>query len=146
MQPLVTFIEWRTTVKSQRTSRVVVMLLLLIAPGFALAQGGGSSHWQLHGPPSPERGSMREIHGMMSQMGGMMEHMVDRIQAGPLTPEHTKQMGEMMGQMAYMMQKMSGMTGAEAPQQMAPMMERMTEIHKRMMSMMAVPPAAPKKP
>ena len=83
---------------------------------------------------------------MMSQMGGMMEHMVDRIQAGPLTPEHTKQMGEMMGQMAGMMQKLSGMTGAEAPQQMAPMMERMTEIHKRMMSMMAVPPAAPKKP
>jgi anion-transporting ArsA/GET3 family ATPase len=86
---------------------------------------------------------MREIHGMMYQMGGMMEHMVDRIQAAPLTPEQTKQMGEMMGHMADMMQKLSGMTGSEAPQQMAPMMERMTEMHKRMMSMMAVPPAAP---
>ena len=126
----------------RRIAISAVLIVLVCTPGFILAQGGGSpGHWQLH--PKPERGSMRAIHGMMSQMGGMMEHMVDRIEAGPLTPEQTKQMGEMMGHMADMMQKLSGMTGSEVPQQMAPMLERMTEMHKRMMSMMAVPPAAP---
>jgi hypothetical protein len=42
-------------------------------------------------------------------MGGMMQHMSERIQAGPMTPEQTKQMGEMMGHMGEMMNKMSGM-------------------------------------
>jgi hypothetical protein len=85
---------------------------------------------------------MREIHGMMSQIGGMMEHLVDRIQAGPMTPEQTKQMGEMMGHMASMMQKLADMKSADVPHQMVPMMEQMTAMHKQMMGMMAPPPPA----
>jgi hypothetical protein len=37
----------------------------------------------------------------------MMPPMADRVQAGPMPPEQTKQMGEMMGQMADMMNKLS---------------------------------------
>src|SRR4029453_3680765 len=94
--------------------------------------------------------------GMMQQMGGMMQHMADRIQIGPMTPEETKQMGEMMGQMADMMKKLWGMMGggmmsggmtssggqtgstmgADTPQQMQSMMERMTEMHNRLSGMM----------
>ena len=128
---------------SKRVMCMTVMAIYLLAPGFALAQGGGGGHLQFHGTPSPERGSMREIHGMMSQMGGMMEHMVDHIQTGPMTPEHTKQMGEMMGHMASMMQKLADMKSADVPQQMVPMMEQMTTMYKRMLGMMAAPQPAP---
>jgi len=41
----------------------------------------------------------------------MMRHMADRIQADPMTPKQTRQMSEMMGQMADMMNKLSGMMG-----------------------------------
>ena len=66
-----------------------------------------------------------QIEGMMQQMGGMMEYMVDRIQAGSLTPEQTKQMGEMMGHIAEMTNHLASMMsgavgGPEMPQQWRP--------------------------
>jgi Ser/Thr protein kinase RdoA (MazF antagonist) len=80
---------------------------------------------------------------MMSQMGGMMTHMVDMIQGGTMTPEQVKQLGDMMGHMADMMRKLPDMKTADVPQQITPMMERMTEMQKQMMSIMAAPKPAP---
>jgi hypothetical protein len=134
---------------------VAVMTMLIIAPGYALAQGPGHQ-MGMRGGMGPDSGSRMQMQGMMQQMGGMMQHMADRIQAGLMTPEDTKQMGEMMGHMAEMMNKLSGMMGggmmsssgqaggtmsADTPQQMQSMMERMTEMHKRMSGMMAHQPA-----
>jgi tryptophanyl-tRNA synthetase len=84
-----------------------------------------------------------QMEGMMQQMGGMMEHMADRIQAGPMTPEQTKQMSEVMRHIADMINNSYGMRGAETPQQILNMMERMTEMHKRLMSVIAAPQLAP---
>lgn len=133
-----------------------VLIVLVCTPGFILAQGGGSpTHWQLH--PKPERSSTMQMQGMMQQMGGMIEHMAARIQAGPLTPEQGKQMSELMVHIADMTNHLAwmisggpagaggAMTGPDMPQQMATMMERMTEMHKRMMSLIAVPASAPQK-
>ena len=139
-----------------------MLIVLVCTPGFALAQGA-TGHWLLHDPRgqgsawrskdwSGDAGSTMQMQGMMQQMGGMMEYMVDRIQAGPLTPEQTRQMSEMMGQIADMTNHLASMMsgavgGPEMPQQMATMLERMTEMHKRMISLMAEPqsasPAAP---
>jgi hypothetical protein len=86
-----------------------------------------------------ERGSAIQMDGMMQQMSGMMEHMADRIQAGPMTPEQTKQMSEVMRHIADMINNAYGMRGAETPQQILNMMERMTEMHKRLMAVMVGP-------
>ncbi len=116
------------------------LIILVGAPGFALAQGGGD-HWRLHNtsPSSAERGSAMQLHGMMQQMGGMMEHMAARIQAGPLTSDQTKQMSAVMGHIAEMMNNLYGMKGEETPQQMLNMLERMTDMHKRLMVVLAGP-------
>jgi hypothetical protein len=79
------------------------------------------------------------LDAMQQQMGGMLEHMADRIQAGPMTPEQTKQMSEVMRHIADMINNSYGMRGAETPQQILNMMERMTEMHKRLMAVMAGP-------
>jgi hypothetical protein len=42
-----------------------------------------------------------------------------------------------------MMSHRSWMTGEDTPQQMVGMLERMTEMHKRLMSVMAAPQPAP---
>ena len=131
----------------QRVLGAVLVVLVLI-PGFALAQGGGGNHWLLHdsrgrGPAdrgsAMERGSAMQMDGMMQQMSGMMEHIAARIQAGPMTPEQTKQMSEVMRHIADMINNSYGMRGAETPQQILNMMERMTEMHKRLMAVMAGP-------
>jgi len=139
-----------------------MLIVLVCTPGFALAQGA-TGHWLLHDPKgqgpiwrskdwSGDAGSAMQIEGMMQQMGGMMEYMVDRIQAGSLTPEQTKQMGEMMGHIAEMTNHLASMMsgaagGPEMPQQMATMLAQMTAMQKRMISLMAepqsTPPAAP---
>ena len=115
-----------------------MLVVLVFTPGFALAQGGGA--WR---PPAvgsgPDRGSRMQMQGMMQQMGGMLDHMAARIQAGPITPEQAKQMSEVMGHIADMMNNRSWMTGDDTPRQMSDMLERMTEMHKRMMSIMAAP-------
>jgi hypothetical protein len=95
-----------------------------------------------------------QMQGMMQQISGLMEHMAARIQAGPLTPEQATQMSEAMVNMADMMNHLlwmssggtagasgpgGAMTSANMPQQMTMMLERMTEMHKRMMAIMAVP-------
>src|SRR5713101_6652383 len=105
----------------------VVLVVLVLTPGFALAQGA-TGHWLLHDSRGmgPGRGSAMQIEGMMQQMGGMMEHMADRIQAGPMTPEQTKQMSEVMRHIADMITNAYGMGDAETPQQILNMMERMT--------------------
>ena len=136
-----------------------VLIVLVCTPGFALAQGGSGGHWLLHDPRgqgpawrskdwSGNTGSAMQIEGMMQQMGGMMEYLVDRIQAGSLTPEQTKQMGEMMGHIAEMTNHLASMMsgavgGTEMPQQMATMLERMTAMQKRMISLMAAPQSTP---
>jgi hypothetical protein len=81
-----------------------------------------------------------QLEGMMQQMGGMMEHMAARLQAGPLTPDQTKQMSAVMGHIADMLNTSYGMQGAETPQQILTMLEQMTEMHKQLMSVMAAPP------
>ncbi len=80
-----------------------------------------------------------QLNGMMQQMGGMMEHMAARIQAGPLTSDQTKQMSAVMGHIAEMMNNLYGMKGEETPQQMLNMLERMTDMHKRLMVVLAGP-------
>ena len=80
-----------------------------------------------------------QMDGMLQQMSGMMEHIAARIQAGPMTPEQTKQMSEVMRHIADMINNAYGMRGAETPQQILNMMERMTEMHKRLMAVMAGP-------
>ena len=114
----------------------VVLVALAVTPGLALAQGPGPG-MGMHGGMGSDSGSTKEIQGMMQQMGGMMEHMADRIQAGPMTPEQTKQMSEVMRHIADMINNSYGMRGAETPQQILNMMERMTEMHKRLMAVMA---------
>lgn len=128
-----------------------VLIVMVCTAGVALAQGG-SGHMQFH--PKPQRGSTMQMHGMMQQMSGMMEHMAARIQAGPLAPEQAKEMSEAMVHMSDMMNHLvwmisggtAGSSGpggavssADMPQQMTTMLERMTEIHKRMMTIMAAP-------
>lgn len=122
-----------------------VLVVLVCLPGFALAQGA-TGHWLLHNnrPTSPDRGSTMQMQGMIEQMSGMIEHMAARLQAGPMTPEQAKQMGELMGSVADMTSHLSwmmagGVTAPDMPQQMTTMMERMTEMRKRMMGMIAVP-------
>jgi len=126
----------------RRIAISAVLVALVWTPGFVLAQGGGSSHWLLHDPRGrgPAWGTAIQMQGIMEQMSGMMEHMAARIQAGPLTPEQTKQMGEVMAHMADMINTSFGMHGEETPQQVWNMMQRMTEMHKRMMSLIATPP------
>ena len=135
----------KTTIMSTpRLIHIMLMTLLLLAPSYVLAQEHGHR-------PGSEGAATKQIQGMIQQMGGMMEHMVDRIESGPMTSEHTKQMGDMMGHRAEMMHKLGGMMdnatagagkpgsalmGPEMSQQMTTMMERMTDMHKRMMGMM----------
>ena len=121
-----------------------VLSVMVCTPGFALAQGGGD-HWRLHPPTqtSPSRGSTMQMEGMLQQMGGMLEHMAARLQAGPMTPEQTTQMGEVMGHIAEMLNTSYGMKGAETPQQILTMMEQMTAMHKRLMRVMALSQATP---
>ena len=74
-----------------------VLVVLVGTPGFALAQGA-TGHWLLHdsrGRGPADRGSTMQMQGLMQQMGGMMEYMAARVQAGPLTPEESKQMAEL---------------------------------------------------
>ena len=91
-----------------------------------------------------------QIEGMMQQMGGMMEHMAARVQAGPLTPEESKQMAELMQRITDMTTHLTWMMGGgtsviDMPQQMATMTEHLNEVHKRVMSLMATSkPAAAK--
>jgi hypothetical protein len=118
----------------------VVLVVLVFTPGFPLAQGGGI--WRPQPPTpssSPDRGSRMQMQGMMQQMGGMLDHMAARIQAGPVTPEQAKQMSEVMEHIAEMMSNRSWMTGEDTPRQMSDMLERMTEMHKRLMVIMATP-------
>jgi hypothetical protein len=127
----------------------VVLVVLLWTPGFALAQGA-TGHWLFHNPrPSPDRGSTMQMQGLMQQMGGMMEHMAARVQAGPLTPEEAKQMAELMQRITDMVNHLTWMMGGgtsvlDMSQQMATMTEQITETHKRVMSLMAAskPPSA----
>ncbi|MGE3537337.1 MAG: hypothetical protein AB7N91_07855 [Candidatus Tectimicrobiota bacterium] len=123
----------------QIAMRTVLMVLLGI-PGVALAQGGGD-HWRLHStrPTLVEQGSRMQLQGMMLQMGGMMEHMAARLQVGAMTADQTKQMSEVMGHIAEMMNTLYGMKGEETPQQMLNMLERMTDMHKRLMVVLAGP-------
>src|SRR5882724_5236410 len=107
--------QWRMTMNTRRMMMVAVMTMLIIAPGFALAQGPGRQ-MGMRGGMGPDSGSMMQMQGMMQQMGGMMEHMADRIQAGPMTPEQTKQMSEVMRHIADMINNSYGMRGAETPQ------------------------------
>lgn len=127
----------------QQKALRAALLLLLSAPGFALAAGGGggSDHWRLHStrPTLFEQGARMQLRGMMQQMGGMLEHMAARLQAGPLTSEQTKQMSEVMGHIAEMMNTLYGMQGEETPQQMLTMLERMTAMHKQLMVVLAGP-------
>jgi hypothetical protein len=142
-----------------RQIAISAMLLVMVwTPGFALAQGA-TGHWLLHDPRgqsapwrskdwSGDAGSAMQIEGMMQQMGGMMEYMVDRIQAGSLTPQQARQMSEMMGHIAEMTNHLASMMsgavgGPEMPQQMAAMLERMTAMQKQMISLMAAPQPAP---
>jgi hypothetical protein len=136
-----------------------ILIVLICTPGFALAQGGGPSHWLLHDPKGQgpawrskdwkgDAGSAMQIEGMMQQMGGMMEYLVDRLQAGSLTSEQIKLMGEMMGHIAEMTNHLASMMsgavgGPEMPQQMATMLERMTAMQKQMVGLMAAPQSAP---
>ena len=66
----------------RRMTMVVVLAGLVLAPGFALAQGPGHQ-MGMRGRMGPDSGDMMQMQGMMQQMGGMMQHMADRIQAGP---------------------------------------------------------------
>ena len=143
LEPYEPLSVWSTTMQITPMLRMTALTMSLIAPGVVLAQGGASGHMQLHATPSYERGAMREMHGMMSQIGGMMANMVEHMQTSPMTPEHTKQMGDMMGHMASMMQKMADMQSTDVPQHMVPMMEQMTTMQKQMMGMMAAPQPAP---
>ena len=143
----------------RRIAISAMLIVLVCTPGFALAQGGGPSHWLLHDPKGQgpawrskdwkgDAGSAMQIEGMMQQMGGMMEYLVDRIQAGSLTPEQTKQMGEMMGHIAEMTNHLASMMsgavgGPEMPQQMATMLAQMTAMQKRMINLMAEPQSTP---
>jgi hypothetical protein len=126
------------------------LVVLVWMPGFVLAQGA-TGHWLFHNPrPSPDRGSTMQMQGLMQQMGGMMEHMADRINAGPLTPEESKKMAELMRRITDMTNHltwmMSGGTSVlDMSQQMATMTEQITEAHKRVMSLMAASKPAPPK-
>jgi hypothetical protein len=119
----------------------VVLVVLVFTPGFPLAQGGGTWRPSVIPPVTsgPDRGSRMQMQGMMQQMGGMLDHMAARIQAGPVTPEQAKQMSEVMEHIAEMMSNRSWMTGEDTPRQMSDMLERMTEMHKRLMVIMATP-------
>ena len=132
-----------------------VLVVLVWTPGFALAQGA-TGHWLLHdsrgrGPADRgDRGSTMQMQGLMQQMGGMMEHMAARVQAGSLTPEESKQMAELMQRITDMTNHLSWMMGGgtsdmNMPQQMATMTEQLTAVHKRLMSLMAVSKPASQK-
>ena len=131
-----------------------LLVVLVWTPGFALAQGA-AGHWLLHdsrgrGPADrPDRGSTMQMQGLMQQMGGMMEHMAARVQAGPLTPEESKLMAELMQRITDMTNHltwmMGGGTDVDMPQQMATMTEQLTEVHKRVMSLIAASMPAPQK-
>ena len=127
-----------------------VLVVLVWTPGLALAQGA-TGHWLLHSTrPSPDRGSTMQMQGLMQQMGGMMEHMAARVQAGPLTPEESKQMAELMQRITDMTNHLTWMMGGgtsvmDMPQQMATMTEQLNEVHKRVMNLIATSkPAAAK--
>jgi hypothetical protein len=49
---------------------------------------------------------------MLQQMDTMLAAMAAQLQAGPMTPEQTQQLREMVGQLAGMVQQLAGMTGA----------------------------------
>jgi hypothetical protein len=91
-----------------------------------------------------------QMQGLMQQMGGMMEHMAARINAGPLTPEESKQMAELMRRITDMTNHLTWMMNGgtsvlDMSQQMATMTEQITEVHKRVMSLIAASmPASPK--
>ena len=81
--------------------------VLMVTPGFALARGGGGSHDWLLQPrsTSPDRGATGQRQGLIHQMGAMIEHRATQLQAGPVALEQTKQMREMRGHIAGMMQQ-----------------------------------------
>jgi hypothetical protein len=74
-----------------------------------------------------------------------------------MTPEQTRQMSEMMGQIADMMNKLSGTLGGgmmgpggtrgtDMAKQMSDMMEQMTQMHRHMEGIMAAPQSVPGTP
>ena len=104
-----------------------------------------------------ESASVLHMEGMLQQMGGIMQQMAERIKAGPMPPDQTLHLSEMMGQMAVMMNKMpgmmgggrasstgqpSGMSSADTATPFGDMRERLTEMQKRLAARLAVPQSA----
>ncbi len=129
-----------------------VLVVLAVSPLVALAQGRGHRMGP-RGSMGHESGSVTQMEGTVQQMGDIMQQMAERIKAGPMTPDQTLQMSEMMEQMAIMMHKMPGMMGGGAgpggqPSEMpssdpatpfGDMRQRLTEMQKRMAALMAAP-------
>ena len=95
-------------------------------------------------PPHARRGHTADMTRWM------MEHMAARIQAGPLPPEESKLMAELMQRITDMTNHLTWMMGGgtsviDMPQQMATMTEQLTEVHKRVMSLIAASMPAPQK-
>ena len=120
-----------------------VLAMLASPPGLALAQGrrhgmgtqGGRGH---------ESGSLQQMEPVLQQMGDLMEHMAERIKAGPLTPDQTLQLSRMMEQLASMMTKLGGgMLGSDTATQLDGMRTRLTEMQKGFAALMDAPLPAP---
>ena len=120
-----------------------MMGALMLSLGVALAQG------HRHGMGAQdsrgrESGSLQQIEPVLQQMSGVMEHMAERIKAGPLTPDQTLQLNRMMEQLASMMTKLGGgMLGSDTATQLDGMRTRLTEMQKELTALMDMPLPAP---
>ena len=120
-----------------------VLGALVSSPGVALAQGHrhgmGTQDGRGH-----ESGLLQQMEPVLQQMGGLMEHMAERIKAGPLTPDQTLQLSRMMEQVANMMTRLGGgMLGSDTATQLDGMRTRLTEMQKGLAALMDAPLPAP---
>jgi hypothetical protein len=120
-----------------------VLGALVSSPGVAMAQGRRHGMGPQDGR-GHESGSLQQLEPVLQQMGGLMEHMAERIKAGPLTPDQTLQLSKMMEQLANMMTKLGGgMLGSDTATQLEGMRTRLTEMQKGFAGLMNAPLPAP---
>ena len=109
-----------------------VLVVLIWTPGLALAQGAaGPLALPRIRDQAADRGSTMQMQGLMQQMGGMMEHMAERVKAGPLTPEESKLMAELMQRITDMNNHIAWMmAGGTSVMDMSQQMATMTTDHR----------------
>lgn len=87
-----------------KSGMILLALVFLVATASPAQQPGGMHRGKT--TPGPSDNMMRSDNMMM--MSNMMQHMQHMMAGGKMSPEHQKQMSEIMGKMGNIMNEMHG--------------------------------------